>query len=192
MNVEEAEEPEESECHSGVDAFGRQTGGNFRRGGGLRRGGGRSYQRIVGISYDPAVENPRGNPGSRGIPNGVASNSAQFNSSTRYGGTQQQQGGNGCHGCGKVEHYVRNCPTVQSIGNKNFRTGGGFFGGQFQSFKGQPPRGGRWIKIRRNYGGGNFGGAKPQGISVVEEDEELVWQEDERSMKRKQMIFTKL
>ena len=58
---------------------------------------------------------------------------------------------------------------------------GEFFGGQFQTYRGQGPRRGRWIKIRRNFGGGNFGGARPQGIATVEgnEEEEFVWQEDD-------------
>lgn len=150
-----------------------KLGGNFRRRGNFRGGGGRNYQRVVGVGYGALNENLRGNPRNGG---GIIGSSGNQFGSPRYGRTQPQQGSNSCHGCGKVGNFVRSCPRELAIGNnRNFRNGGGYFGGQFQSFKGQPPRGGRWVKMRRN-----FGNIKPPGISAVEEEEEeLVWQEDE-------------
>ena len=59
---------------------------------------------------------------------------------------------------------------------------GGIFGGQFQTYGCQDPRRGRWIKIRRNYGGGNFVGTKRQGVATVDDEEEFVWQEDEEDV----------
>ena len=98
------------------------------------------------------------------------------------GGNRQQNAN--CYGCSQDGHLVRSCPSIQAAGNRNNRMAD-CFGGQFQTYGGQGPRRGRWIKIRRNYGGGNFAGTRPQGVAVVEEDEdegEFVWQEDEEDV----------
>ena len=70
-------------------------------------------------------------------------------------------------------HFIRNCPKISSINNGN-RGYGGYFGGRFQSFRGGPPKGGRWIRIRRDFGNG-----KPNVSAIEDIEEELVWQEDE-------------
>ena len=162
-----------------IDAFGQRTGGNlnrrrYLRGGG--RGGTERFRRIQDVGFrGPSVSVndqlsgiDRSNRGNR--PSGVS----QFGPPSA--GRNQTQGPQGnCHGCGERGHYVRDCPRISSSNGNNRSYGGGFFGGRFQSYRGGPPKGGRWIKIRRDFGNG-----KPNAISAVEDvEEELVWQEDE-------------
>lgn len=166
------------EVAQGVEAFGRQTGGNFRRRGNLHGGGAGRFRRILGVGFGspalPSESNLRSEM--RGGRNNGSMEISQFGPSSSNRGQQQQQGNGNCHGCGQSGHFVRQCPKISSVnGGGNNRSYGGYFGGRFQSFRGGPPKGGRWIKIRRDFGNG-----RPNAISAIEGDEEeLVWQEDD-------------
>lgn len=184
--VEEVEEwcEEGTEDAHDVDAFGQRTGRDFNRrryfrGGSSGSSGGQGrFGRIQDVAFrgqslptnhvlgGVSRSDRSGRFGSAGI--------SQFGSqSTNRNQTQQQAQTGNCHGCGLPGHFVRNCPRISAINNGN-RGYGGYFGGRFQSFRGGPPKGGRWIRIRKDFGNGR------SNVSAIEDaEEELVWQEDD-------------
>ena len=179
--IEGEEEVDEwqNECAEntyGIDAFGRQTGGNFNRRRFTRGGGTGRFRRIQDVgSQSPSLppDHHLGSIPRSGRVNGPMGVS-QFGPSSANRNQAPQQGN--CHGCGQPGHFVRQCPKISSINGGNNRSyGGGYFGGRFQSYRGGPPKGGRWIKIRRDFGNG-----RPNAVPAIEDmEEELVWQEDD-------------
>ena len=169
---------EGGEITQSVDAFGRQTGRNFSRRRNNRGGSSTGrFRRIQDVGFRSPSLPPENQPGgeARGSRNNGSMGISQCGPSGVNRGHQQQQGN--CHGCGQPGHFVRRCPKISSIngGGGNNRSYGGYFGGRFQSFRGGSPKGGRWIKIRRDFGNG-----RPNAISAIEDNEdELVWQEDD-------------